>query len=94
MTRPVVAAMLLTFVVGKYGDWTANITPDFGGSPDGSVSLYEANINYSGFKPVTATVGSVNAEVAVPGTVTESTARCSASSAKICCTCVPLSASL
>jgi phosphate-selective porin OprO/OprP len=45
------------FVVGKYGDWTANFTPDFGGSPDGSVSLYEANINYSGFKPVTATIG-------------------------------------
>jgi phosphate-selective porin OprO/OprP len=45
------------FVVGKYGDWTANLTPDFGGSPDGTVSLYEGNINYSGFKPVTATVG-------------------------------------
>ena len=45
------------FIVGKYGDWTANFTPDFGGSPDGSVSLYEANINYSGFKPVTATIG-------------------------------------
>jgi phosphate-selective porin OprO/OprP len=45
------------FFVGKYGDWTANLTPDFGGSPDGTVSLYEANINYTGFKPVTATVG-------------------------------------
>jgi phosphate-selective porin OprO/OprP len=45
------------FVVGKYGDWTANVTPDFGGSPDGTVSLYEGNINYSGFKPVTATIG-------------------------------------
>jgi phosphate-selective porin OprO/OprP len=45
------------FVVGKYGDWTANLTPDFGGSPDGTVSLYEGNINYSGFKPITATVG-------------------------------------
>jgi phosphate-selective porin OprO/OprP len=45
------------FVVGKYGDWTANFTPDFGGSPDGSVSLYEANINYTGFKPITATIG-------------------------------------
>jgi phosphate-selective porin OprO/OprP len=44
------------FVVGKYYDWTVNVTPDFGGSPDGSVSLYEANINYS-FKPVTATIG-------------------------------------
>jgi phosphate-selective porin OprO/OprP len=45
------------FIVGKYGDWTANVTPDFGGSPDGSVSLFEANINYSGFKAVTATIG-------------------------------------
>jgi phosphate-selective porin OprO/OprP len=33
------------FVVGKYYDWTVNLTPDFGGSPDGTVSLYEANIN-------------------------------------------------
>jgi phosphate-selective porin OprO and OprP len=45
------------FVVGKFGDWTANLTPDFGGSPDGTVSLYEGNINYTGFKPVTATIG-------------------------------------
>jgi phosphate-selective porin OprO/OprP len=45
------------YVVAKYDDWTANFTPDFGGSPDGSVSLYEANINYSGFKPITATIG-------------------------------------
>ncbi len=45
------------FIVGKYGDWTANLTPDFGGSPDGTVSLYEANINYTGLKPVTATIG-------------------------------------
>jgi len=44
------------FVVGKYYDWTVNLTPDFGGSPDGTVSLYEANINYT-FKPVTATIG-------------------------------------
>jgi phosphate-selective porin OprO/OprP len=45
------------YIVGKYDDWTANITPDFGGSPDGNVSLYEANLNYSGFKPITATIG-------------------------------------
>jgi phosphate-selective porin OprO/OprP len=45
------------FVVGKFGDWTANLTPDFGGSPDGTVSLFEANINYGGFKPIVATVG-------------------------------------
>ena len=35
----------------------ANITPDFGGWPDGSPTLYEANLNWTGFKPVTATVG-------------------------------------
>jgi phosphate-selective porin OprO and OprP len=48
------------FFVAKYDDWTFNITPDFGGSPDGSntnQTLYEANLNYTGFKPVTATVG-------------------------------------
>ena len=45
------------FFVGQYGDFRANITPDFGGSPDGSPTLYEANLNWTGFKPVTATVG-------------------------------------
>ena len=45
------------FFVGKYDDFTLNITPDFGGSPDGSPTLYEANLNFTGFKPVTATLG-------------------------------------
>jgi phosphate-selective porin OprO/OprP len=48
------------FFVARYDDWTFNITPDFGGSPEGSntnQTLYEANLNYTGFKPVTATVG-------------------------------------
>src|SRR5215472_14396445 len=48
------------FFVAKYDDFTLNITPDFGGSPDGNTSsqfLYEANLNYTGFKPVTATIG-------------------------------------
>jgi phosphate-selective porin OprO and OprP len=45
------------FFVRQYGDWQANITPDFGGSPDGSPTLYEANLQWKGFKPVTATVG-------------------------------------
>jgi phosphate-selective porin OprO and OprP len=48
------------FFVGKYDDFTLNITPDFGGSPDGvntNLTLYEANLNFTGFKPVTATVG-------------------------------------
>ena len=48
------------FFVAKYDDFTFNITPDFGGSPDGTTTnqtLYEANLNFTGFKPVTATVG-------------------------------------
>lgn len=45
------------FIVGGIDDFTLRLTPDFGGSPDGSPTLFEANINYSGFKPVTATIG-------------------------------------
>jgi phosphate-selective porin OprO/OprP len=45
------------YFVAKMGDFALNITPDFGGSPDGSVSLYEANLNYTGFKPLTITLG-------------------------------------
>jgi len=44
--------------VFKYDDFQINLTPDFGGSPDGSPTLYEANINWTpkGTK-LTATVG-------------------------------------
>ena len=45
------------FLVGKFDDFTLNLTPDFGGSPDGTPILYEANLNYTGIKPVTGTVG-------------------------------------
>ena len=48
------------FFVGQFDDFTLNFTPDFGGSPDGvntSQFLYEANLNYTGIKPITATVG-------------------------------------
>jgi phosphate-selective porin OprO/OprP len=45
------------YFVGRFDDFRVNITPDFGGSPDGAPTLFEANINYTGFKPVTATVG-------------------------------------
>ena len=45
------------YFVGKWDDWRVNITPDFGGNPDGNPTLYEANINYTGLKPITATVG-------------------------------------
>lgn len=43
--------------VFKYDDFQVNVTPDFGGSPDGTPSLYEANINYSPIKPLTLTAG-------------------------------------
>jgi phosphate-selective porin OprO/OprP len=48
------------FFVARYDDFTLNVTPDFGGSPDGNQSsqfLYEANLNFTGIKPVTATIG-------------------------------------
>ena len=45
------------YFVGQFDDFRANITPDFGGSPDGVPTLFEANINYTGIKPVTPTVG-------------------------------------
>ena len=45
------------YFVGRFDDFRVNVTPDFGGSPDGSPTLFEANINYTGIKPVTATVG-------------------------------------
>jgi phosphate-selective porin OprO/OprP len=44
------------YFTGKIGDWTANLTPDFGGSPDGSPTLYEANLNYT-ISSLTATIG-------------------------------------
>ena len=45
------------FFVARYDDFTLNVTPDFGGSPDGTPTLYEANLNFTGFKPITATLG-------------------------------------
>ena len=41
----------------KYDDLQLNLTPDFGGSPDGTVGLYEANLNWSPVKPLTLTLG-------------------------------------
>lgn len=43
--------------VFKYQDFTVNVTPDFGGSPDSSPTLYEANINYAPVKALTLTGG-------------------------------------
>jgi phosphate-selective porin OprO/OprP len=44
-------------LVFSYDDFQVNITPDFGNSPDGSPSLYEANINWTPIKPLTVTAG-------------------------------------
>jgi len=41
----------------RYDDWTLNVTPEFGGSPDGNVSLYEANLNWSPVRPLTFSLG-------------------------------------
>ncbi|MBS0966623.1 OprO/OprP family phosphate-selective porin [Acetobacter okinawensis] len=45
----------------RYKDWVANVTPDFGaGSADGASTdqtLYEANLNYTGFHNTILTVG-------------------------------------
>ena len=43
--------------VFKYDDFQVNVTPDFGGSPDGSPTLYEANVNWTPIKPLTVTLG-------------------------------------
>ncbi|HXO91110.1 MAG TPA: porin [Stellaceae bacterium] len=53
------------YFVGKFDDFRVNITPDFGGSPDGAPTLFEANVNYTGIKPVTATVGYVHPYVSL-----------------------------
>ncbi|MDG6095417.1 OprO/OprP family phosphate-selective porin [Acetobacter sp. AN02] len=42
----------------RYKDWVANVTPDFGaGNNDGTVGLYEANLNYAGLRNTILTVG-------------------------------------
>jgi phosphate-selective porin OprO/OprP len=45
------------YFTAKYDDWRVNVTPDFGDNPDGNPTLFEANINYTGIKPLTFTVG-------------------------------------
>jgi phosphate-selective porin OprO/OprP len=45
------------YFLAKFDDFRVNVAPDFGGSPDGNPTLFEANINYTGIKPLTFTVG-------------------------------------
>jgi phosphate-selective porin OprO/OprP len=41
----------------RYDDFSLNVTPDFGGSPDGSPTLYEASFNWNPVRPLTLTLG-------------------------------------
>ena len=41
----------------RYDDFTLNVTPEFGGSPDGIPTLYEANLNWNPVRPLTITAG-------------------------------------
>ncbi|WP_421990508.1 OprO/OprP family phosphate-selective porin [Roseococcus sp.] len=41
----------------RYDDFTMNLTPEFGGSPDGSPSLYEASINWNPMRPLMISAG-------------------------------------
>ena len=43
--------------VFRLDDFQVNLTPDFGSSPDGTPTLYEANINWTPIRPLTATIG-------------------------------------
>src|SRR6266404_1409843 len=45
------------YFIGTFDDFRFNITPDFGDRPDGAPTLFEANFNYFGIKPLTFTVG-------------------------------------
>jgi phosphate-selective porin OprO/OprP len=45
------------YFIGTFDDFRFNITPEFGDRPDGAPTLFEANVNYTGIKPVTFTVG-------------------------------------
>lgn len=41
----------------RYDDLLLNVTPEFGGSPDGSPTLYEASLNWTPVRPLTLTLG-------------------------------------
>ncbi|HYZ34695.1 MAG TPA: porin [Crenalkalicoccus sp.] len=45
------------FFSARYEDFVFNITPDFGNSPDGAPTLYEANFNWLPVRPLTLTLG-------------------------------------
>jgi phosphate-selective porin OprO/OprP len=45
------------YFIGTFDDFRFNITPEFGDRPDGAPTIFEANLNYTGVKPLTFTVG-------------------------------------
>src|SRR6266404_3951806 len=45
------------YFIGTFDDFRFNITPDFVDRQDGAPTLFEANFNYTGIKPLTFTVG-------------------------------------
>jgi phosphate-selective porin OprO and OprP len=52
------ARRLRIYFSWRYKNWVANVTPDFGSATtDGTVGLFEANLNYTGFRNTTLTVG-------------------------------------
>ncbi|MFT8550343.1 OprO/OprP family phosphate-selective porin [Acetobacter okinawensis] len=52
------ARRLRLYLSWRYKDWVVNVTPDFGANnSDGNVSLFEANLNYTGLHNTTLTVG-------------------------------------
>lgn len=52
------ARRLRIYMSWRYKDWVVNVTPDFGANnSDGTVSLFEANLNYTGLHNTTLTVG-------------------------------------
>ena len=52
------ARRLRLYFSWRYKDWVVNVTPDFGSSSvDGTVGLFEANLNYTGLHNTILTVG-------------------------------------
>jgi phosphate-selective porin OprO/OprP len=45
------------YFIGTFDDFRFQITPEFGDRPDGAPTIFEANFNYTGIKPLTFTVG-------------------------------------
>ncbi|QNT77467.1 OprO/OprP family phosphate-selective porin [Entomobacter blattae] len=41
----------------RYDTFAANVTPEYGGSPDGKVTLYEGNLQYGGLENTILTIG-------------------------------------